>query len=40
MKKDKNVWKEIIQEVDLNVDGLIEFSEFEAMMNKMLETTN
>jgi len=28
MSKDQHVWKEIIEEVDLNGDGQIDFEEF------------
>jgi len=37
MSKDKEVWSEIIKEVDLNGDGLIDFIEFKTMMSKFLE---
>jgi calcium-dependent protein kinase len=36
-KIDKNVWKEILAEVDENDDGEIDFEEFKGMMSKFLE---
>jgi Ca2+-binding EF-hand superfamily protein len=37
MSKDKSVWSEIIKEVDLNGDGMIDFTEFKVMMSKFIE---
>ena len=38
MSKDEKVWNEIVKEVDLNGDGLIDYSEFKVMMNKFIRT--
>ena len=34
LSKDEKVWNDIINEVDLNGDGLIDFIEFKTMMKK------
>ena len=37
LKCDENVWKAIVNEVDLNGDGQIDFEEFKAMMTKFIQ---
>ena len=35
MSKEKHVWEGVIEEVDLNGDGQIDFEEFKIMMMKL-----
>lgn len=35
-KIDDNVWKQMIDEVDINGDGEISYSEFEKMMDQLI----
>ncbi len=35
-KIDDNVWKQMIEEVDINGDGEISYSEFEKMMEQLI----
>ena len=37
LQKEDHVWKEVINEVDLNGDGQIDFEEFKGMMLKLVE---
>lgn len=37
LKCNKEVWKAIVSEVDLNGDGQIDFNEFKAMMKKFVD---
>jgi len=36
-KLDDKVWKDMIQQVDLNQDGEVSFPEFEKIMEKLFE---
>ena len=36
MNVDENVWQEMIDQVDMNSDGLLDFNEFKLMMKKLL----
>jgi calcium-dependent protein kinase len=33
----KNIWDEVVQEVDANGDGEVSFDEFKTMMRKLLQ---
>ena len=37
VEADDEVWNEVIQEVDINGDGQIDFEEFKTMMTKMTD---